>query len=240
MDLLSDYIRLASSRGYDPQCLVDARWYYQQYPDVAAAGDDPLVHYFAHGAAEGNDPNPLFNTSWYLQQYPDVAAGNDNALLHYVAHGAAEGCDPNPLFDTSWYLTQYAEKIAGINPLQHYLAQGALMLQQAMPDDYVLATGETHTVREFVENAFFEIGISLIWKGSGITEVGVDKNTGAVLVEVDPRYFRPTEVESLMGDASKAREKLGWQPKVSFRELVREMVQHDILALEDNKSIRSV
>jgi GDPmannose 4,6-dehydratase len=106
-----------------------------------------------------------------------------------------------------------------------------LMLQQAAPDDYVLATGETHSVREFVEKAFAEAGHSIVWKGSGKDEVGHDAKTGKVLVEVDPRFFRPTEVDILIGDATKAREKLGWQPKIKFEQLVREMVQNDLKLL---------
>jgi GDPmannose 4,6-dehydratase len=106
-----------------------------------------------------------------------------------------------------------------------------LMLQQPQPDDYVLATGEMHSVREFVEAALAEIGRSIIWRGSGVDEKGFDKKSEEVLVQVDPRFFRPTEVELLIGDASKARAKLGWTHKVSFAELVREMVRHDIAAL---------
>lgn len=103
-----------------------------------------------------------------------------------------------------------------------------LMLQQPQPDDYVIATGEQHSVREFCEFAFKELGFDLQWQGKGVDEKGVDKKTGKVLVEIDPRYFRPAEVESLLGDASKAREKLGWEPKISFPELVKEMLQSDL------------
>jgi GDPmannose 4,6-dehydratase len=103
-----------------------------------------------------------------------------------------------------------------------------LMLQQAAPDDYVLATGETHTVREFVEKAFAHVGRHIEWHGSGPDEKGLEAETGRVLVEIDPRYFRPTEVEILCGDASKARAKLGWSHKVSFDALVREMVDSDL------------
>ena len=105
------------------------------------------------------------------------------------------------------------------------------MLQQPTPDDYVLATGETHSVREFVERAFAEVDIALTWKGSGVDEKGMDKN-GRVLVEVDPRFFRPAEVDLLCGDASKARAKLGWAPKEKFSDLVKEMVQHDVKLLK--------
>lgn len=103
-----------------------------------------------------------------------------------------------------------------------------LMLQQDEPDDYVIATGEAHSVREFCEKAFEYVGIKIEWVGSGIEEKGIDSKTGRVLVEVDPRYFRPTEVDLLVGDATKARQKLGWQPKVTFDELVRMMVESDL------------
>jgi len=103
-----------------------------------------------------------------------------------------------------------------------------LMLQQPEPDDYVIATGETHTVREFVELAFEHVGIHLIWQGEGIDEVGIDAASGRTLVCVDPRYFRPTEVDLLIGNAIKARQKLGWEPKVNFDELVRMMVDADL------------
>ncbi|MDT3698290.1 MAG: GDP-mannose 4,6-dehydratase [Thermincola sp.] len=103
-----------------------------------------------------------------------------------------------------------------------------LMLQQKEPDDYVVATGETHSVREFAEAAFARVGIDIEWQGEGVEEKGLDKATGQILVEVDPRYFRPTEVDILLGDPTKAREKLGWQPKVTFRELVEMMVDADL------------
>jgi len=103
-----------------------------------------------------------------------------------------------------------------------------LMLQQDEPDDYVLATGETHSVREFVESAFTEIGRKIIWSGAGIDEVGRDSVSGAALVRIDPRYFRPTEVELLLGDATKAKTKLGWAHKTGFQQLVKEMVASDL------------
>src|SRR5215470_1126179 len=99
-----------------------------------------------------------------------------------------------------------------------------LMLQQDVADDYVLATGETHSVREFVEKAFAEAGHTIAWKGTGTSEVGLDAKSGKALVEIDPRFFRPTEVDILIGDPTKAREKLGWRPKIMFEQLVREMV----------------
>lgn len=102
-----------------------------------------------------------------------------------------------------------------------------LMLQQDKPEDFVLATGETHSVREFCERSFHHSGIKLAWKGEGIDEVGIDTETGKVIVEIDPNYFRPTEVELLLGDAAKAREKLGWFPKRSFEDLIEEMINVD-------------
>jgi GDPmannose 4,6-dehydratase len=102
------------------------------------------------------------------------------------------------------------------------------ILQQPEPDDYVLATGETHSVREFVEKAFAQIGVHIAWEGVGVEEKGLDAGSGRVLVQVDPRYFRPTEVDLLVGDPSKARSKLGWQHRVSFEQLVAEMVAADL------------
>jgi GDPmannose 4,6-dehydratase len=110
-----------------------------------------------------------------------------------------------------------------------------LILQQDEPDDYVLATGESHSVREFVDKAFAHIGRSIVWQGSGAEEKGIDKSTGKVLVEVDPRYFRPTEVDALLGDASKAHAKLGWRHKTSFDTLVADMVQADMAKVEDER-----
>lgn len=106
-----------------------------------------------------------------------------------------------------------------------------LMLQQDEPDDYVLATGTTTPVRDFVQWAFEDIGINLQWQGSGVDEKGIDADNGRVLVEVDPRYFRPTEVDILLGDAGKARQKLGWTHEISVRDLAREMVEADLLLL---------
>ena len=104
-----------------------------------------------------------------------------------------------------------------------------LILQQDKPEDFVIATGEYHNVRDFVTLAFHHVGIELEWQGEGINEKGIDKATGKSLVEVDPQYFRPSEVEQLLGDPTKAKEKLGWNPrKTSFEELVRIMVEHDI------------
>jgi GDP-mannose 4,6-dehydratase len=104
-----------------------------------------------------------------------------------------------------------------------------LMLQHEQPEDFVIATGEQHSVREFTERAFAHVGIELRWQGEGVGEQGIDQATGRVLVEVDPKYFRPAEVETLLGDPTKAKTLLGWNPqKTSFEELVRLMVEHDV------------
>jgi GDPmannose 4,6-dehydratase len=107
-----------------------------------------------------------------------------------------------------------------------------LILKHNEPDDFCLATGENHSVREFLHLAFKEAGIDIQWAGSGLEEKGVDPLTGDVVVEVDPRYFRPTEVEALLGDASKAKRLLGWVPKTTFHELVKEMVGTDLVEAE--------
>lgn len=111
-----------------------------------------------------------------------------------------------------------------------------LMLQHDTPEDFVIATGEQHSVREFTDRAFREVGINLRWEGEGINERGIDTATGRVLVEVDPKYFRPAEVETLLGDPAKAKKLLGWNPsKTSFEELVRIMVRHDIAYIKSHK-----
>jgi len=102
------------------------------------------------------------------------------------------------------------------------------ILQADAPDDYVLATGEMHSVRELVELAFAEVGRSIEWRGKGVDETGVDRKNGKTVVRIDPVYFRPTEVDLLIGDASKAREKLGWKPKTTFTQLVKEMMAGDL------------
>jgi len=107
-----------------------------------------------------------------------------------------------------------------------------LMLQQAVPDDYVIATGETYSVRDFATRAFAQAGIALEWRGRDLEELGVDASDGRVIVRVDPRYFRPTEVDLLQGDASRARAKLGWRPRVGFDELVRMMVDAEVRTLQ--------
>jgi GDPmannose 4,6-dehydratase len=105
------------------------------------------------------------------------------------------------------------------------------ILQQDEPDDYVLATGESHSVREFIESAFAEVDIAIEWKGAGAGEYGLCRKTGRTLVRVDPSYFRPTEVNILLGDPTKARQKFGWKPRVGFQDLVREMVANDLQLL---------
>ena len=111
-----------------------------------------------------------------------------------------------------------------------------LMLQQPEPDDYVLATGESHTVREFIERAFAVVDRRIEWRGKGSSETGVDPVSGQVMVRIDPRYFRPTEVDNLVGDASKARAKFGWKHRVNFDALVVEMVEEDRRMLKDSAS----
>jgi GDPmannose 4,6-dehydratase len=109
-----------------------------------------------------------------------------------------------------------------------YVRAQWLMLQQDVPEDFVIATGEQHSVREFVGRAGAMLGYELEWRGSGVDEQGVDRASGRVLVRIDPRYFRPAEVDTLLGDASRARAKLGWKPEISFEQLVREMVDTDL------------
>jgi len=110
------------------------------------------------------------------------------------------------------------------------------ILQQDTPEDYVLATGTSKTVRQFVELAFAEVGITLEWSGTGVEEIGICKASGKVMVRVDPRYFRPTEVDSLLGDASKAFRDFGWKAEVTLDELVTEMVKYDIANLKTRTS----
>jgi GDPmannose 4,6-dehydratase len=114
-----------------------------------------------------------------------------------------------------------------------------LMLQHDKPEDFVIATGEMHTVREFTELAFKEAGIEIVWQGEGLEEKGINKETGEVIVEVDPKYFRPTEVEQLLGNPEKAKKLLGWNPtKTQFTELVKIMVNHDLNYVEKEERIR--
>src|SRR6201999_3764846 len=104
-----------------------------------------------------------------------------------------------------------------------------MILQADAPDDFVLSTGETRSVREFVELAFAEVGRTIEWRGKGIDESGIDQKSGKAVVRIDPTYFRPTEFDLLIGDSSKARQKLGWKPKTSFPQLVKEMVAGDLM-----------
>lgn len=101
-----------------------------------------------------------------------------------------------------------------------------LMLQQEMPDDYVIATGKQYSVKEFVNAAGPYFGLHIEWEGEGLNEVGVEKFSGKPIIKVDPKYFRPTEVETLLGDATKAKEQLGWEPKIMFEQLVEDMCIH--------------
>ena len=116
-----------------------------------------------------------------------------------------------------------------------YVEMQWLMLQQEHPEDFVIATGEQHSVRDFVNTAATELSMTISWRGKGLDEVG--SVGGKSIVKVDPRYFRPTEVETLLGDASKARKKLGWTPKISFEELVTEMVREDLKSAERDELI---
>ncbi|BCO31995.1 GDP-mannose 4,6-dehydratase [Thiohalobacter sp. COW1] len=119
-----------------------------------------------------------------------------------------------------------------------YVRMQWLMLQQDAPDDYCIATGVQYSVRDFVNAACSEVGIQLDWQGQGVDEKGIDRKSGQVLVEVDPRYFRPTEVETLLGDPSKAKQQLGWVPEISFDEMVAEMVREDIKIAERDELCR--
>jgi GDPmannose 4,6-dehydratase len=114
-----------------------------------------------------------------------------------------------------------------------------MILQQEEPDDYVLATGERHSVREFAEKAFAHVGRRIEWRGSGMDEKGIDAGSGQVLIEIDARYFRPSEVDLLVGDPSKARQRLGWRHKISFDDLVREMVEADLAVVQREKERKS-
>ncbi len=114
------------------------------------------------------------------------------------------------------------------------------ILQQDKPDDYCLATGESHSVREFVELAFSHVDIDIEWRGSGLDEVGIDRKTGSCLIKIDPAYFRPTEVDELLGDPTKAWEKLGWKHTTSFSQLVSEMVQYDLKIVADEQKLKTL
>jgi GDPmannose 4,6-dehydratase len=113
------------------------------------------------------------------------------------------------------------------------------ILQHDKAEDFVLATGEMHTVREFIELAFAEVGIQMTWQGEGVSEKGIDSASGQTLVEVDPRFFRPAEVEELLGNPQKAKNLLGWEHSTPFKQLVKEMVEADMKTVEIEKSYRS-
>jgi GDPmannose 4,6-dehydratase len=113
-----------------------------------------------------------------------------------------------------------------------YVEMQWLMLQQTKPDDYVIATGLQHSVREFIELAAKEVDLAIRWEGRGLNERGIDEQSGNVIVCIDPRYFRPTEVDTLLGDSSKARRHLGWEPKTTFEQMVKEMVAMDLIEAE--------
>lgn len=119
-----------------------------------------------------------------------------------------------------------------------YVKMQWLMLQQDTPEDFVIATGVQHSVREFVQIAAAELGMDVEWQGEGLDEIGIDKNTGKTIVRVDSRYFRPTEVETLLGDPTNAKEKLGWVPEITFEQLVKEMVVADMKIAERDQVIR--
>lgn len=119
-----------------------------------------------------------------------------------------------------------------------YVEMQWLMLQQEIPEDFVIATGEQHSVREFIEIASKKIGIDIAWKGEGVNEKGFDNSTGLCVISIDKRYFRPTEVETLQGDSSKAREKLGWVPRTSFDSLVTEMISEDMRQAQCDELIK--
>lgn len=112
-----------------------------------------------------------------------------------------------------------------------------MILQHKKPDDFVLATGETHSVREFIELAFKELDIEIVWKGKGVDEKGYDKKTNKCLIEIDPKYFRPTEVDLLLGDPTKANRELGWYPKTKFQDLVKMMVNSDFELYKSGKDV---
>jgi GDPmannose 4,6-dehydratase len=120
---------------------------------------------------------------------------------------------------------------------KEYVEAMYLMLQQDTPEDFVIATGETHTVREFVEEACKYFGFEIEWKGKGLEEKGIDKKTGKTILEINPRYFRPTEVDLLIGDPAKAKELLKWEAKTKFKDLVHQMCKYDEELVKENKVI---
>jgi GDPmannose 4,6-dehydratase len=139
------------------------------------------------------------------------------------------------LQDTLWLGNMNAKRDWG--HAKDYVEMMWLMLQQQQAEDFVIATGEQFSVRQFVEAACKEIGLKVTWKGEGVDEKGYDE-LGRCIVAVDPRYFRPTEVETLLGDATKARTKLGWKPRIKFSELVAEMMREDLKASERDELVK--
>jgi GDPmannose 4,6-dehydratase len=113
-----------------------------------------------------------------------------------------------------------------------YVEMMWMMLQQDIPDDYVVATGEMHTVREFIEKSFGQVSIEIEWKGGGVDEVGINKATGDIIVRMDERYYRPCEVEQLLGNPAKAKKQLDWAPRIKFEELVKIMTEGDLKILD--------
>jgi len=120
---------------------------------------------------------------------------------------------------------------------KEYVEAMWLMMQRDTPEDYVIATGETHSVREFVEIVFEELGIPIEWRGEGLNEVGINKNTGETIIKIDPYFFRPAEVDFLLGDPTKAKLELNWEPKIKFEELARSMAKHDFEKIKNNQEI---
>jgi GDPmannose 4,6-dehydratase len=206
----------------------------------------------------GNTPPPQSETSPFRPRSPYAAAklyGYWITVNYREAYGmhASNGIlfnHESPLRGETFVTRKITRAVAAIElGLQEKLYLGNLdakrdwghardyvdgiwrVLQQDQPDDYVLATGEAHTVREFVERSFGCLGRSIEWQGNGIEEQGLDPQSGRILVEIDPRYFRPTEVEFLLGDPTKAQRLLGWVHQTSFADLVREMVSSDMKTL---------
>ncbi len=141
----------------------------------------------------------------------------------------------NGLQDKLWLGNLNAKRDWG--HARDYVAAMWLILQHDEPEDFVIATGETHAVREFVEKAFRCVGVEILWRGEGVDEKGIDEKTGRVLIEVDPRYFRPTEVDLLLGNPEKAERLLGWKRKVSFEELIKGMVAYDVQQVGKDKAV---
>ena len=167
---------------------------------------------FASNGILFNHESPLRGESFVTRKITRAAAAIKLGLTEKVSVGNLDAC-------RDW--GHAADYVEGIH----------LILNAEKADDFVLATGETHSVRELVETAFHLAGFDLIWKGSGVDETGLDRKTGRILVEIDPKFFRPTEVELLCGDAAKARKILGWRPKRTFRDIIEEMFRCDFDAL---------